>query len=117
MRSVIATVREANMNLDISQCKNCWKWGYTVGVCHIQGSKYVKCNEPHLTEHHQQFAWCCKANDKINPPRLETKKGEPYSHLFKCLNCKGTHLANSNKCPCWKHRFNKEWYTKEYAKL
>ena len=25
IKSYIATVREANMNLDFSQCKNCWK--------------------------------------------------------------------------------------------
>jgi len=76
-------------------------------VCCIQESKYTKCNGPHLTEHHHHFAWYCKANDKINPPRLETKKGEPCLHLFKYLNCKGNHLTDFNKCPFWKHCFNK----------
>ena len=33
--SFIATVQSANMNPSIPQCKNCWKWGYTAGVCHI----------------------------------------------------------------------------------
>jgi len=65
--SYIAIVHSANMNLGVSQCKNCWKWGHTAGVCYIQGAKYVKYNGPHLTEHHCHFAWCCKANDKINP--------------------------------------------------
>ena len=106
--NIIVTVRGANMNLGVSQCKNCWKWSHIAGVCHIQGSKYAKCNGPHLTEHHRDFAWCCKANNKINPPKLETKKSKLCPHLFKCLNCKGSHLANSNDCLFWKHRFNKK---------
>ena len=115
--NIIVMVKGANMNPDVSQCKNCWKWSHTAGVCCIQGSKCAKCNGPHLTEHHCDFAWCCKANNKINPPRLETKKDEPCPHSFKCLNCKGSHLTNSNDCLFWKHHFNKEWHTKEYAKL
>ena len=70
-----------------------------------------------MTKHHCEFAWYCKANTKSNPSRLETKKGDPCPHMFKCLNCKGSHLADSIKCPFWKHHFNKEWYSKEYIKL
>ena len=29
--NVITTVRGANMNPDVPQCKNCWKWGHLVG--------------------------------------------------------------------------------------
>jgi len=110
--SFIATVRGANMNPGVPQCKDCWKWGHMAGVCCIQGAKCVKCNGPHLSINHRHFAWCCKANDKLNPPRLETKKGEPCPHSFKCLNCKGDHQANSIECPFWKHYFNKEWHSK-----
>jgi len=106
--SYIATVRSTNMNPGVPQCRNCWKWGHIAGVCHIQGAKCVRCNSPHLSEHHHHFAGCCKANNKINPLRLETKKGKPYPHSFKCLNCKGEYQANSNDCPFWKHCFNKE---------
>ena len=106
-----------NINSDVPQCKNCWKWEHTVGVCCIQGSKYVKCNGPHQTVHHCHFTWYCKANKKTNTPRLETKKGNPYSYIFKCLNCKGGHQADSTEYTFWKHRFNKEWHTKEYAKI
>jgi len=105
------------MNPGILQCKNCWKWDHMVGVCHIQESKCVRCNGPHLTEHHCHFAWCCKANEKTNPPRLETKKGEPCPHTFKCLNCKDEHQADSYDCLFWKHYFNKEWHSKEYMKI
>ena len=117
MGSFIATVYDANMNPGVLQCKKGWKWGHTVGVWHIQGSKCIKCNGPHQTVHHCHFTWCCKANKKTNPLRLETKKGNPCPHTFKCLNCKDDHQANSTKSAFWKHRFNKKWHTKEYAKI
>jgi len=91
------------MNPGVLQCKNCWKWGHTAGVCCIQGAKCVRCNRPHLSEYHCYFAWCCKANNKTNPSRLETKKGELCPHSFKCLNCKGEHQADLNECLFWKH--------------
>jgi len=31
--SFIATVCRVNMNPRVPQCKNCWKWGHTAGVC------------------------------------------------------------------------------------
>ena len=88
VRSVIMMVRGANMNPGVPQCKNCWKWSHSAGICHIQGSKCAKCNSSHMTEHHCEFAWCCKDNTKLNPPRLKTKKGNPCTYVFKCLNCK-----------------------------
>ena len=95
----IATIRGANMNPGVPQCKNCWKWGYSMFSCRIQGAKCVKCNGSHKSEHYRKFGWCCKANAKTNPPRLETKKGEPCPYKFKCSNCKGDHQADSNHCP------------------
>ena len=106
--SYIITVCGTNINPGVSQYKNCWKWGHMTGVCCIQGAKYVRYNGSYLSEHYRYFAWCCKANDKINSPRLEIKKGKLCSHSFKCLNCKGKHQANSNDCPFWKYYFNKE---------
>ena len=113
----ITTIQGENMNSGVLQCKKCWKWGHTTFLCRIQGAKCVKCNGPHKSEHHREFGWCCKANDKINPPRLETKKEEPCSHSFKCSNCKSNHQANSNQCPFWRHRFNREWHTRKYAEI
>ena len=113
----IATIRGANMNPGVPQCKNCWKWGHSTFSCRIQRAKCVKCNGPHKSKHHREFGWCCKANAKINPPRLETKKGEPCPHSFKCSNCKGDHQADSNDCPFWRHRFNREWHIKKYAEI
>ena len=79
------------MNPRVLQCKNCWKWGHMADVCRIQEAKCVRCNKPHLSEHYRHFTQYCKANDKINSTRLETKKGELCSHFFKFLNCKGEH--------------------------
>ena len=73
----ITTIREANANPSVPQCKNCWKWGHSTFLCRTQGTKCVKCNVPHKSENHCEFGWCCKANAKANPPCLETKKGKP----------------------------------------
>ena len=113
----IATIRGANMNPGVLLCKNCWKWGHATMSCRIQGAKCVKCNSPHKSEHHREFGWCCKANDKTNPLRLETKKGEPCPHMFKCSNCKGDYQADSIHCPFWRHRFNHEWHVKKYTEI
>ena len=45
------------------------------------------------------MVWYYKANFNTNPPRLETKKEEPCTHLFKYINCKGKYQADSNSCP------------------
>ena len=108
----IATIRGANMNHGVPLCKNCWKWGHVTLSCRIQGARCVKCNGPHKSENHREFGWCCKANDKIIPPRLETKKGKPCPHSFKCSNCKGDHQVDSVHCPFWRHRFNCKWHIK-----
>ena len=51
----IATICEANMNLDVPQCKKCWKWGHSTYVCRVQGLKCVKYNGPYLTVHHREL--------------------------------------------------------------
>ena len=89
----IATIRSTNINLGMLQCKNCWRWGHATFSYRI-----VKCNRPHKLEYHHHFVWCCKANNKVNPLCLETKKRKLCSYLFKCSNCQGDHQANSNQC-------------------
>ena len=51
IESHIATIHEANMNLKVSQYKNCWKWKHTTFVYRIQGLKCIKCNGTYKTEH------------------------------------------------------------------
>ena len=43
------------------------------------------------------MAWCCKANLKINPPRLETKAGKPCPYLSR--NKKMHQTLSSSKSP------------------
>jgi len=110
-------IRMANANPGIPQCKNCWKWGHSTFSCRIQGSKCIKYNRPHKSENHCKFGWCCKANDKINPPCLETKKGELCLHTFKYTNCCGEYQVDATTCPFWKNQFNKEWHQKKYSEI
>ena len=35
MGNNIATIRGANMNPGVPQCKNCWKWGHSTFMCRI----------------------------------------------------------------------------------
>ena len=51
----IVTVRGATMNPRVPQCKNCWRWGHSTFSCRIQGTKCIKCNGPHKSEHHREF--------------------------------------------------------------
>ena len=113
----ITTIYSMNMNLGIQQYKNCWKWEHTTFACHVHSSKCIKCNGHYKLEYYRDIAWYCKANFKINLPRLEMKKGEHCLYLFKCVNCKGKHQAGSNTCLFWRHCFNKEWHTKKYQEL
>jgi len=109
----IATIRATNMNPGIPQCHNCWKWGHSTFSCRVHSSKCQKCSGPHKLEHHRDLAGCCKANPKLNPPCLETAKGLPCSHSFKCINCKGDHMADDYKCPFWRNCFNRNWHSKK----
>ena len=95
----IVTIHGANMNPEVPQCKNCWRWGHVTFLCRIQESKCVKCNGPHKSENHCKFGWYYKANKKLNLLCLETKKGKPCPYSFKCSNCQGDHQANLNQCP------------------
>ena len=105
------------MNSGVPQCKDCSRWGHTTFSCRVQRSKCVKCNGPHKSENYCKFRWCYKANKKLNPSRLKTKKGELCPHLFKCSNYRGDHQADSNQCPFWRHHFNREWHQMKYAKI
>ena len=87
----IVTIRETNMNFSILQCKNCWKCEHTTYMYYIHGSRCQKYNRPYKLKHYRNIVWCCKANFKTNPSRLETLKGEPYTHFFKYINYKDDH--------------------------
>ena len=106
IRRFIATVKDTNMNPGVPQCKNCWKWGYlTLSYCsHI--SRCAKCYGAHTTKHHREKAWCYMENKKTN--QMATKEGELCSHVFKYMNCKDDHQADSYSCPYWHNCFNRD---------
>ena len=95
----IAMIRATNMNPGVSQCHNCWKWGYSTYSCKAHRSRCQKCSRSHKLEYHRDLAWCCKVNSKLNSPQLKTAQGLPCPHSFKCINCKGEHMADDYKCP------------------
>ena len=113
----ITTIHGTNINLGILQYKNCWKWGYMTFSYRIQGTKCIKCNGPYKSENHREFGWCCKANEKTNPPCLEIKKSKPCPHSFKYSNFWRDHQADSNQCSFWRYCFNREWQQKKYIKI
>ena len=102
----IATIKGTNMNPGVPQCKNCWKWEHSTLSCCSHISRCAKCYGAHITKYHREKAWCCMENKKANC--LATKEGEPCPHVFKCINCKGNHQADSYSCPYWHNCFNHE---------
>ena len=112
-----ATVRGTAMHPGVAQCRNCWRWGHPTHACRAQGAKCQKCGGPHRVENHRLLAWYCKANTKSNPPREATAGGAPCPHTFKCLNYRGDHAADDNKCPFWCHCFDKQWHSNKTAEV
>jgi hypothetical protein len=51
----------------------------------------------------------------MNSPREATAPGEPCTHTFKCLNCKGNHQADDYKCPYFQSRFDRDWHKHKAA--
>ena len=112
-----ATIWGTNMNLEVPQYKNCWKWEHTIFFGYTYRSRCIKCNKLYKIEYYHNLAWYCKVNFKINPPKIKTKKDKLCLHSFKHVNYKGKHQVDSNTCLFWRHRFNKEWYAKKYYEL
>ena len=96
------------MNSDIPQCKNCWKWGYLTLSCCFYISRCAKYYGAYNTEHHRKKVWYCMNNKKVN--QAATKESELCPHVFKYINYKGDHQADSYSCSYWCNCFNKDWY-------
>ena len=54
-------------------------------------------------------------NKKAN--HAATNVGESCPHVFKCVNCKGDHQADSYSCPYWRNQFNKDWHGRKQQEL
>ena len=112
-----ATVRGTAMHSGVAQYCNFWHWGHPTHACRAQGAKCQKYDGPHRVENHRLLAQYCKANTKSNPPREATAAGAPCPHTFKCLNCRSDYSADDNKCPFWRHCFDKQWHSNKAAEV
>jgi len=54
-------------------------------------------------------------NKKAN--YVATNIDEPCSHIFKCVNCKGDHQADSYSYTYWRNHFNKDWHGRKQQEL
>jgi hypothetical protein len=95
-----STIRAISMHPDVLQYHNCWRWGHPTHKCYAHVLRYPKCGGAHHLENHRTHRLCCKTHPKMNPPREAMAPGDPCTHTFKCLNCKGDHQVDDYKCPC-----------------
>ena len=105
------------MHHGVAQCRNYWHWSHPTHACCAQGAKCQKYGSSHRAENHRLLAWYCKANTKSNPPREATVASASCPHTFKCLNCKGDHAADDNKCLFQRHRFDKQWHANKATEV
>ena len=111
----VVTVCGTNMSLGIPQCKNCQKQGHLTLSCCSHVSRCAKCYRAHITEHYKEKVWYCMKNKKVN--QVATKEGEPYSHIFKYMNCKGNYQVDSVSYSYWHNHFNRDWYSRKQQEL
>ena len=45
--SYIVTIHGMNMNPEVPQCKNCWKWSHATDIYRIYRARYAKCSSSH----------------------------------------------------------------------
>jgi len=96
-------------------CQRCWRFGHRSDAksCPFRGVFCARCGEPHRTENHRQFANCCKANPKADPP-IAANTEATCSHAPRCVNCGKAHRSDDPACKFWKSRFDHQWIWKRY---
>ena len=86
-----ATVVKYLPAMPSAQCGRCQRFGHATDSCRSTACRF--CAAPHKTREHQ-----CSSCNTI---------GRPCEHtVAKCINCKGTHFANSKDCEVWKSAKN-----------
>jgi len=114
----LCMIREAEKHRGVPVCQRCWRWGHPSMVCRAISIVCPHCNGPHKAEEHRKVASCCKGNTNANPPILPTPQSiTECPHKAHCINCGGSHAANSRKCKFWDHRFDQQWINAKYAKV
>jgi hypothetical protein len=85
-------------------CQHCWCWGHSARTCTSRAPKCPQCSGPHSGDNHCVNCGSCKGNLNMKPRLVPpTADGLACPHLGCCVNCKGEHSANDNKCPFWRH--------------
>jgi hypothetical protein len=94
----------ARANPGTPLCQRCWHWGHSAHTCTSHAPKCPQCSGPHSGDNHHANCGSCKGNPNVKPrPVPPTVDGLACPHLGHCVNCKGEHSANDNKCPFWRH--------------
>jgi len=75
----IATVQEINVNLDILQCKNYWKWGHINFACYTHRFKCVKYNGLHKSNTIERWYSFVRQISKLTPLDSRLRK---TNHAF-----------------------------------
>jgi hypothetical protein len=83
------TIREWRDKPQLTQCKRCWALGHTISSCR----KKDACRECGSKSHHTSTDHRRKC-----PKCVGVDASIPCSH-FRCVNCKGDHVADSLECP------------------
>ncbi|KAF7798234.1 hypothetical protein EIP86_009451 [Pleurotus ostreatoroseus] len=99
------------------RCKNCQRWGHLTGQCSSRPN-CKRCGGPHSFETHNFF--CVPCQNEVTRVRLpkrdhagNTIPGEEAAlcgHEPRCINCKGKHHADDQRCTYYRHRSEKGWY-------
>ncbi|KAK1217143.1 hypothetical protein PQX77_020205 [Marasmius sp. AFHP31] len=110
-------IRAAASNPGTPICQRCCRWGHSANSCRAPQPRCPKCLEPHLAKEHRSSAGCCKGNSKATPLVPPMPAGDPCPHRSTCANCRGDHSAFEQKCPFWRHRFDREWIDAKYAEV
>jgi hypothetical protein len=110
IRGWTSTIRATSMHPSVPQCHNCWHWEYPTHKCYAHVLRCPKCRGAHQLENHRSHGSYCKAHPKMNPPQEATAPGDPCTHTFKYLNCKGDHQADDYKYPYFRSHFDRDWH-------
>jgi hypothetical protein len=83
------TIREWRDKPQLTQCKRCWALGHTISSCREKDTCRECGSKSHhtTTDHRRKCPKCVGVDASI-----------PCSH-FRCVNCKGDHVADSLECP------------------
>lgn len=82
-------VRTVDTKPPVPQCALCLRWGHRTQLCRSPTRRCWACGDHHDERSHQG-------------------SGDPF-----CINCSGTHRADSKECPYYQHRRDPDWIRRQ----